>query len=125
MAEFELREGDVPGLVDRLTELHAAYYGRRWKLGPRFESDIVTGIAEFAGRYDPSRDGIWTVDELEAAIRLYRDVGFTPTETIDSMLTGRQTFRTACSNGRTNLRVADRRFPVLKRLFSSSRTIRL
>lgn len=188
MAEFELREGDVPGLVDRLTELHAAYYGRRWKLGPRFESDIVTGIAEFAGRYDPSRDGIWTVvsdddivrggiiidardvdergaqlryfvlasdlhgrgfgrrlletavafcddqgyervflwtvDELEAAIRLYRDVGFTPTETIDSILTGRRTFRTVCLNGRTNIRVADGCFPVLKRLFSSSRTIR-
>lgn len=173
----------------RLTELHAAYYGWRWKLGPRFESDIATGIAEFAGRYDPSRDGIWTVvsaddiirggiiidardvdergaqlryfvlasdlhgrgfgrrlletavafrddqgyervflwtvDELEAAIHLYRDVGFTPTVTIDSILTGRRTFRTACSNGRPNLRVADRRFLVLKRLFSSSRTIRL
>lgn len=154
MAEFELREGDVPGLVDRLTELHAAYYGRRWKLGPRFESDIATGIAEFAGRYDPSHDGIWTVvsddaivrggiiidardvdergaqlryfvlasdlhgrgfgrrlletavafcddqdyervflwtvDELEAAIHLYQDVGFTPTETID-VHTGWQT----------------------------------
>lgn len=143
----ELREGYIPGLVGRLTELHATYYGQLWDLGPYFESDIAEGIAEFVGRYDSSRDGIWTVisddntiaggiiidgqeiknegvqlryfilasdlhekgfgrklleravafcdeegyervflwsvDELEAAVYLYRDVGFIPTNSID------------------------------------------
>lgn len=133
--------------MGRLTELHATYYGQLWDLGPCFESDIAEGIAEFVGRYDSSRDGIWTVisdgntiaggiiidgqeiknegaqlryfilasdlhgkgfgrklleravafcdeegyervflwsvDELEAAVYLYRDVGFIPTNSID------------------------------------------
>lgn len=34
MTAVELREGEIPGLVDGLTELHATYYGRLWDLGP-------------------------------------------------------------------------------------------
>lgn len=146
MTAVELREGEIPGLVDGLTELHATYYGRLWDLGPRFESDIEGGIAAFVDRYDASRDGIrtvvsddtlkggiiidgrdvegkgaqlryfilasdlrgkgfgrelleravafcdergyervflWTVDELEAAVHLYREAGFTPTDPVD------------------------------------------
>lgn len=146
MTVAELREGEVPGLVTRLTELHITYYGQLWDVGPRFEADIEAGIAEFVGRYDASRDEIWTVvsddtvtggividgrdvggqgaqlryfilasdlrerglgrelleravafcdergyervflwtvDELEAAVHLYREAGFTPTDTVD------------------------------------------
>ena len=154
MSEYEIREGYVPGLVGRLTELHAMYYGSLWTLGPQFESEIATGIEEFVGRYDPSRDGLWTViddddtmvggiiidsrnvgdegaqlryfilapalhgrgfgralldnamdwcerqgfdcvflwtvDELEAAIHLYREAGFSPTDRVD-VHTGWQT----------------------------------
>lgn len=44
-----------------MTELHVAYYGERWTLGSRFESDIAAGVAEFVARYDNRRDGLWTV----------------------------------------------------------------
>jgi GNAT superfamily N-acetyltransferase len=146
MTDVEPREGYVPGVVGRLAELHATYYGERWTLGPRFEADIAAGLAGFLGAYDPSRDGIysvvregrvhggllvdgrqadgkgaqlryfvldpalhgrglgralleravgfcdergyervflWTVDELKAALSLYREAGFRPTGEID------------------------------------------
>lgn len=69
MTGVEIREGYVPGLVGRLTELHATYYGSRWTLGRRFEADIADGIAEFTGRYDPARDGLWTVVDATGTIR--------------------------------------------------------
>ena len=145
--DAEVREGYRPGVVGRLTELHATYYGRRWELGPRFEAEIAEGVAEFVARYDSALDGLWTVvdgaevvrggividsrrvrdegaqlryfildpalhgkglgralltaamefcdakefdrvflwtvDELEAAIHLYREAGFSPTDRID------------------------------------------
>ena len=146
MSGCEIVEGYRPGVVGRLTELHATYYGNRWELGSQFEVDIGTGIAAFVDRYDPSRDGLWTVvddgrvmggividsrtdrenvaqlryfildpavhgqglgrglldeamafcrqrgfdevflwtvDELEAAIRLYHDAGFEATDEVD------------------------------------------
>jgi hypothetical protein len=42
-------------------------------------------------RYD--RVSLWTVDELTAAVHLYRDFGFEPTDTID-MHTGWETAAT-------------------------------
>lgn len=52
-----------------MTELHAQYYGGLWELSPRFEVDIAEGIVEVAGRYDSSRDGIWTVVSGDDAVR--------------------------------------------------------
>lgn len=69
MTETEIRGGYVPGLVGRFAELHVRYYGRLWELGPRFEVDIAEGIAEFVGRYDPARDGLWTVVSGGDAVR--------------------------------------------------------
>ncbi|AUV82770.1 GNAT family N-acetyltransferase [Salinigranum rubrum] len=61
MSAYELQRGYVPGVIGRLTDLHARYYGDLWELGPQFEADIADGIAEFVARYDPARDGLWTV----------------------------------------------------------------
>jgi GNAT superfamily N-acetyltransferase len=62
-------EGNVPGALGALTALHATYYGERWTLGPRFEADIAEGLAAFAARYQPGRDGLWTVRDDAGRIR--------------------------------------------------------
>jgi hypothetical protein len=46
MPEPEIKEGYTPGLIGRLTSLHARYYNRLWALGPSFE-----------------RAYLWTVDK--------------------------------------------------------------
>ena len=61
MDDYRVVEGYLPGIIGRMTELHATYYGGLWELGPRFESEMAEGIAEFVTRYDPARDGLWTV----------------------------------------------------------------
>jgi GNAT superfamily N-acetyltransferase len=69
--DLEIREGYVPGVVGRLTELHARYYGQLWTLGPDFEADIAEGLAGFARRYpDPDTDhGLWTVRDADDDVR--------------------------------------------------------
>jgi GNAT superfamily N-acetyltransferase len=66
---MDVREGYVPGVVARLTELHTTYYGELWELGPQFEVEMAEGIAEFVGRYEPEVDGLWTVVDDERTVR--------------------------------------------------------
>jgi len=51
--------GYVPGALGRITELHGTYYHREWGFGLYFESLVATELAEFLGRLDPARDGLW------------------------------------------------------------------
>ncbi|MBA4356277.1 MAG: GNAT family N-acetyltransferase [Humidesulfovibrio sp.] len=53
--------GYVPGAIGRVAEMHALYYSRHWKFGLYFEARIAAGLAEFMQRFDPARDGFWTV----------------------------------------------------------------
>lgn len=68
MPGAEIHEGYRPGFVGKLTELHATYYSQIWDLGPQFESEIATGIAEFISRYDASQDGIWYIENSNGEI---------------------------------------------------------
>ncbi|MBU1228864.1 MAG: GNAT family N-acetyltransferase [Proteobacteria bacterium] len=54
-------QGHVPGAIGRLAELHALYYSREWGFGLSFEAQVAAGLAEFLQRFDPGRDGFWTV----------------------------------------------------------------
>ena len=53
--------GYVPGAIGRITELHATYYGSHWDFGLFFESKVASELSEFLRRFDPERDGFWTV----------------------------------------------------------------
>ncbi len=50
-----------PGIIGRITELHADYYSKNWGFGLYFESKVATELSEFLGRFDKNRDGIWAV----------------------------------------------------------------
>ncbi|NLW69170.1 MAG: GNAT family N-acetyltransferase [Bacteriovoracaceae bacterium] len=60
MSEIETALGYIPGSLGRIAELHGDYYHRHWGFGLFFEAKVATGLAEFVGRYDRSRDGLWT-----------------------------------------------------------------
>lgn len=60
MDDVEIRSGYAPGAIGRVVELHAGYYHAHWGLGPFFEAKVASELAEFIGRYDSGRDGIWT-----------------------------------------------------------------
>lgn len=61
MSTFELKAGYLPGVIGRVTALHASYYHKHWNFGSFFEAKVASEMAEFITRYDSDRDGLWTV----------------------------------------------------------------
>jgi len=62
-----------PGLIGRITALHARYYHAHAGFGLPFEAKVARELAEFCARYDPVRDGLWHAEvdgEIEAAIAI-------------------------------------------------------
>ncbi len=60
-----LCSGYRPGLIARITEMHALFYAREAGFGQRFESVVAGGLAEFCGRLDardPSPNAVWTAE---------------------------------------------------------------
>jgi DNA-binding MarR family transcriptional regulator/N-acetylglutamate synthase-like GNAT family acetyltransferase len=51
--------GYRPGLVARITEMHALYYARTSGFGQRFESVVARGLSEFCDRLEKPRNEIW------------------------------------------------------------------
>ncbi|MBW1785908.1 MAG: GNAT family N-acetyltransferase [Deltaproteobacteria bacterium] len=58
MTDIKLK-GYVPGAIGRVAELHALYYSEHCGFGQYFEAKVATGLSEFLGRFDESRDGFW------------------------------------------------------------------
>lgn len=57
--QVEIRCGYIPGVVGRVTEMHASYYSMQADFGQFFESQVATDVAEFAGRLHAPRNGLW------------------------------------------------------------------
>ncbi|QET04597.1 MULTISPECIES: bifunctional helix-turn-helix transcriptional regulator/GNAT family N-acetyltransferase [Cupriavidus] len=55
-----LVRGYRPGLIARITEMHALYYARESGFGQHFESVVASGLAEFCNRLENPRNAIWT-----------------------------------------------------------------
>lgn len=51
-----------PGIIGRITELHADYYSKNWNFGLYFEAKAATELSEFLNRFDKNRDGIWILE---------------------------------------------------------------
>lgn len=77
--EHDVIQGFAPGLIGEVTARHGEYYGREWGLPVAFEAYVARGLAEFALRFDPARDGAWSVREQgELAAFLAADLGAEP-----------------------------------------------
>ncbi|MFP4308076.1 MAG: GNAT family N-acetyltransferase [Desulfococcaceae bacterium] len=69
----EIQFGYVPGVIGRVAELHGRYYSESWGFGVFFESRVARELAQFLSRFDPDRDGFWTVQHygrIEGAIAI-------------------------------------------------------
>lgn len=55
----EIVSGYRPGLVARITEMHALHYTREAGFGRRFETVVARGLAAFCNRLDKPANGIW------------------------------------------------------------------
>jgi GNAT superfamily N-acetyltransferase len=51
--------GYQPGLLARVTEMHALFYSRTSGFGQRFESVVAGGLASFSDRLGNPGNGIW------------------------------------------------------------------
>ncbi len=58
-SDIEIATGYRPGLIGRITEMHARHYARSSGFGQSFESLVASGLAEFAGRLDQPCNAIW------------------------------------------------------------------
>lgn len=54
-----IHKGHLPGCIQRITELHADYYGKHAGFGVTFEAKVARELAAFCERYDDQRDGLW------------------------------------------------------------------
>jgi GNAT superfamily N-acetyltransferase len=51
--------GYYPGVVGKITEIHAVYYHENWGFDVSFETEVGKALAEFVDRFDAKRDGLW------------------------------------------------------------------
>ncbi|CAB1217275.1 bifunctional helix-turn-helix transcriptional regulator/GNAT family N-acetyltransferase [Acinetobacter bouvetii] len=59
-SSIQIKKGYIPGVVGRITEMHANFYSKHSGFGQFFESQVATGVAEFVSRLDHSCNHIWT-----------------------------------------------------------------
>lgn len=57
--QLDIVAGYQPGLIARVTEMHALYYSRSSGFGRRFESVVAGGLAEFCDRLDKPCNEVW------------------------------------------------------------------
>ena len=56
----EIKEGYFPGVVGRVTQMHAQYYSANYGFGEYFERQVATAVSEFTGRLASPVNSIWT-----------------------------------------------------------------
>ena len=58
MTEMNLH-GYYPGVVGKITEIHAVFYNEHWGFDVSFETQVGSELSEFVSNFDDSRDGLW------------------------------------------------------------------
>jgi GNAT superfamily N-acetyltransferase len=51
--------GYFPGVVGKITELHAIYYFENWGFDVSFETQVGKELSDFIGNFQGTRDGFW------------------------------------------------------------------
>ncbi|KUO53503.1 MAG: hypothetical protein APF76_11880 [Desulfitibacter sp. BRH_c19] len=61
MTNFKTIIGYTPGVIGRVSELHAKYYAENWNFGHFFEGKVASELSRFVNNYNNSRDRIWSL----------------------------------------------------------------
>ena len=51
--------GYYPGVVGKITEIHAVYYHEHWGFDASFETQVGRELSIFVSEFDEERDGLW------------------------------------------------------------------
>ncbi len=51
--------GYFPGVVGKITEVHAVYYHEHWGFDATFETQVGGELSEFIREFQKDRDGLW------------------------------------------------------------------
>lgn len=73
MRDFELGIGYTPGLIGRVTELHALYYSENWQFGAFFEAKVAADLSKFIAHYNKAKDCIFSLSvdgKIEGSISI-------------------------------------------------------
>ncbi len=54
-----LVEGYYPGVIGKITEIHAVYYAENWGFDISFEIQVASELSQFMDEYQVGRDGFW------------------------------------------------------------------
>jgi GNAT superfamily N-acetyltransferase len=54
-------KGYFPGVIGKITELHAVYYFENWGFDITFETQVGRELSEFMAGFNPATDGFWSV----------------------------------------------------------------
>ncbi len=58
MAEIKI-QGYYPGVVGKITEMHAVYYHEHWGFDVSFETQVGRELSLFVSEFNAERDGFW------------------------------------------------------------------
>ena len=58
LQDIEIK-GYYPGVVGKITELHAVYYHEHWGFDVTFETQVGGELSDFVRQLDRDRDGLW------------------------------------------------------------------
>jgi N-acetylglutamate synthase-like GNAT family acetyltransferase len=73
MANFECSIGYRPGIIGKISELHAKYYSFHWNFGHFFEAKVAIELSNFINQYNKIKDHIWSLsidDNIEGSITI-------------------------------------------------------
>lgn len=51
--------GYYPGVVGKITQIHAVYYHEHWGFDVSFETQVGRELSKFVSEFDEERDGLW------------------------------------------------------------------
>jgi GNAT superfamily N-acetyltransferase len=58
--QYLIAAGYTPGIIGKVTEMHATYYYQHWGFDLYFEAKIATELSAFLQSFNPQRDGFWS-----------------------------------------------------------------
>lgn len=61
MNDYELKVGYIPGIIGRISELHAHYYSKHWNFGEYFEAKVATELSTYLCDYNDQKDRIFSL----------------------------------------------------------------
>ncbi len=64
MPEIKIH-GYYPGVVGKITEIHAIYYHEHWGFDVSFETQVGRELSIFVSEFDEDRDGFWVATANE------------------------------------------------------------